>query len=142
MLYTNGIGATVDLPHLAVMPHGLDAWEPIYARRPGPVRRRWSSRDCSNSCAPTSAAQVAQLRKPPWAPEERGHAAGDAIDLGIPGRIFPQWLRCTGCGLLAPVSHEQFAYRNTNRYPARSGGVRAREVQRLGRSSRSRSQAA
>ena len=32
MLYTNGIGATVDLPHFAVMPSGLDAWERVYAR--------------------------------------------------------------------------------------------------------------
>src|SRR5205823_5046468 len=35
MLYTNGIGATADLPHFAVMPSGTDAWERVYARRPG-----------------------------------------------------------------------------------------------------------
>lgn len=114
MLYTSGIGATVDMPHLAVMPHGLDAWERIYARRQTIdlileprllelVRSHLGS-------------QVEQLRKPPWAPQEKGHAASETVDLGIPGRIFPQWLRCTGCGLLAPVSHELFAYENTNRY--------------------------
>ena len=115
LLYTNGIGATVDLPHLAVMPHGLDAWEPIYARRPGPPDVVVEPRllELVRSHLGT---QVAQLRKPPWAPEERGFGSGNAIDLGIPGRIFPQWLRCTGCGLLAPVSHEQFTYKNTNRY--------------------------
>jgi len=115
LLYTNGVGATVDLPHLAVMPHGLDAWEPIYKRRPGPVDVVVEPR-LLELVRSHLGAQVLQLRKPPWAPEERGYAAGDAIDLGIPGRIFPQWLRCTGCGLLAPVSHEQFVYRNTNRY--------------------------
>lgn len=115
LLYTNGVGATVDLPHLAVMSHGLDAWEPIYKRRPGPVDVVVEPR-LLELVRSHLGSQVTQLRKPPWAPEERGYAAGDAIDLGIPGRIFPQWLRCTGCGLLAPVSHEQFTYKNTNRY--------------------------
>lgn len=115
MLYTNGIGATVDLPHLSVMPHGLDAWEPIYARRPGPPEVIAEPRLLELVRAHLGS-QVAELRKPPWAPEERGHAGGEAIDLGIPGRIFPQWLRCTGCNLLAPVSHEQFAYVNVNRF--------------------------
>lgn len=114
LLYTNGIGATVDLPHLSVMPHGLDDWERIYARRAGVevvaeprllklVRSHLGS-------------QVGELRKPPWAPEEKGHGSGDAVDLGIPARIFPQWLRCTGCGRLAPVSHEVFEYENRNRF--------------------------
>jgi hypothetical protein len=115
MLYTNGIGATVDLPHLSVMPHGLDAWEPIYARRPGPVEVIAEPRLLELVRAHLGS-QVAELRKPPWAPEERGHAGGEAVDLGIPGRIFPQWLRCTGCNLLAPVSYELFKYINVNRF--------------------------
>lgn len=114
MLYTNGIGATIDLPHLAVMPHGLESWDRIYARRQGIdviLERRLLELVRSHL-----GAQVNELRKPPWAPEEAGPGGGDAVDLGIPGRIFPQWLRCTGCGLLAPVSHEFFAYENINRY--------------------------
>ena len=115
LLYTNGIGATVDLPHLAVMPHGIDAWEPIYKRRPGPVDIVIEPR-LLELVRSHLGSQVAQLRKPPWAPQEKGHGGGDALDLGIPGRIFPQWLRCTGCGLLGPVSDEQFSYKNTNRF--------------------------
>lgn len=115
LLYTNGIGATVDLPHLAVMPHGIDAWEPIYARRPGPVETVLEPR-LLELVRSHIGNQVAQLRKPPWAPDEKGYSGGESIDLGIPGRVFPQWLRCTGCGLLAPVSQEQFSYKNTNRF--------------------------
>jgi hypothetical protein len=115
LLYTNGIGATVDLPHLAVMPHGLDVWEPIYARRPGPADTVLEPR-LLELVRSHLGDQVSQLRKPPWAPEEKGYAGRDAIDLGIPARVFPQWLRCTGCGLLAPVSHELFTYKNTNPY--------------------------
>ncbi|NVN50333.1 hypothetical protein HLY00_1501 [Mycolicibacterium hippocampi] len=115
MLYTNGIGATVDLPHFAVMPSGLDAWERVYARRPGGAETIAEPRLLALTRNHLGS-QVAELRKPPWAPEEKGWAAGSAIDLGIPCRIFPQWLRCTGCGLLAPVSHERFAYSNVVRY--------------------------
>ena len=35
-------------------------------------------------------------------------------DLGVPAIVFPQWLRCTGCNLLAPLS--RFEYRNTHPY--------------------------
>ncbi len=115
MLYTNGIGATVDLPHLSVMPHGLDAWEPIYARRPGPVEIIAEPR-LLELVRGHLGSQVGELRKPPWAPEEPGHGGAQAVDLGIPGRIFPQWLRCTGCNMLAPVSHELFTYINVNRF--------------------------
>jgi hypothetical protein len=113
LLYTNGIGATVDLPHLSVMPHGLDVWEPIYARRPGPAEVIIEPR-LLELVRTHLGAQVAELRKPPWAPQQGGHGWGDAIDLGIPGRIFPQWLRCTGCNRLAPVSYELFSYVNVN----------------------------
>lgn len=114
MLYTNGIGATIDLPHLAVMPHGLESWDRIYALRQGIdviLERRLLELVRSHL-----GAQVSGLRKPPWAPEGAGPDGGDAVDLGIPGRIFPQWLRCTGCGLLAAVSQEFFVYENINRY--------------------------
>jgi len=115
MLYTNGIGATVDLPHFAVMPSGIDAWERVYARRPGGAETIVEPRLLELTRGHLGS-QVAELRKPLWAPEEKGWSAGSAIDLGIPCRIFPQWLRCTGCGLLAPVSHERFVYKNVNRY--------------------------
>lgn len=115
MLYTNGIGAAVDLPHFAVMPSGLDAWERVYARRPGGAETIAEPRLLELTRGHLGV-QVGELRKPPWAPEEKGWAAGSAIDLGIPCRIFPQWLRCTGCGLLAPVSHGRFTYRNVVKY--------------------------
>lgn len=115
MLYTNGIGATVDLPHFAVMPSGTDAWERVYARRAGGADTIVEPRLLELAQGHLGP-QLVELRKPPWAPEEKGWAAGSAIDLGLPCRIFPQWLRCTGCGLLAPVSHERFVYKNVVRY--------------------------
>lgn len=112
MLYTSGIGATVDLPHLAVMPQGIDAWDKAYARMGGEpslvlvprllevVRRQLGP-------------QVGELRQPPWLPDELG---GDTTPIGIPTRVFPQWLRCTGCDLLAPVSANVFEFENTRKH--------------------------
>jgi hypothetical protein len=115
LLYTQGIGSTVDLPHLSVMPHGLDDWERIYRRRPTPPEAIVEPRLLQVVQAHLSKS-VEELRKPPWASAEIGQK-DSATDLGIPGRIFPQWLRCTGCGLLGQVSDGvSFEYRNTNPY--------------------------
>jgi len=113
MLYTSGIGATVDLPQIAVMPQGIDAWDKAYARMGGDpplvlvprlieaVRRQLGH-------------QVGELRQPPWLPDELG---GDTTPIGIPTRVFPQWLRCTGCDLLAPVSAANtFEFENTRKH--------------------------
>lgn len=113
MLYTSGIGATVDLPQIAVMPQGIDSWDKAYARMGGDpplvlvprlieaVRRQLGP-------------QVAELRQPPWLPDGLG---GDSTPIGIPTRIFPQWLRCTGCDLLAPVSAAStFEFENTRKH--------------------------
>lgn len=113
MLYTSGIGATVDLPQIAVMPQGIDSWDKAYARMGGDpplvlvprlieaVRRHLGQ-------------QVGELRQPPWLPDDLG---GDTTPIGIPTRIFPQWLRCTGCDLLAPVSAANtFEFENTRKH--------------------------
>ena len=115
LLYTSGIGATVDLPHLSVMPHGLDAWQRYYDRRAGGADVIVEPRLLDLVQAHLGD-QVTQLRKAPWAPETPGGFGDEAIDLGIPARVFPQWLRCTGCNLLAPVSHPIFEFKNVLKY--------------------------
>ncbi len=113
LLYTQGIGSTVDLPHLSVMPHGLEDWDRIYDRRPGDPETIIEPR-LLRAVQTHLGDSVHQLRKPPWASAELGQQQS-ATDLGIPGRVFPQWLRCTGCGLLARVSDGvSFEFRNTN----------------------------
>ncbi len=115
LLYTSGVGATVDLPHLSVMPHGLDAWRRYYDRRAGGADVIVEPR-LLDLVQAYLGDQVTQLRKAPWAPEAPGGFGDEAIDLGIPARIFPQWLRCTGCNLLAPVSHPIFEFKNVLKY--------------------------
>jgi hypothetical protein len=110
LLYTYGPGSIMDLPQFSVMPAGLDDWERIWARRP---------------YVPTIVEprllqvvqlhlgrQVTELRPYPWQASTGRENTGD--DLGVPARVFPQWLRCTGCDLLAPLS--RFRYTNVNQY--------------------------
>ncbi len=115
LLYTSGIGATVDLPRLSVMPSGLDSWQRYYDRRAFGADVIIEPRLLELVQAYLGS-QVNQLRKAPWAPELPGGAGEDAIDLGIPARVFPQWLRCTGCNQLAPVNHQVFEFKNVLRY--------------------------
>lgn len=112
LLYTYGPGAIMDLPQFTIMPTGLDDWDRIWNRRPGDtpvihaprlrdaVRKHMRSRDV-------------QLREFPWQPK-RNIFSSEGNDLGVPARVFPQWLRCTGCDLLGKVS--QFEYVNTHPY--------------------------
>ncbi len=47
----------------------------------------------------------------PWQPKKISMSK-EGDDLGVPARVFPQWLRCSGCDLLGPLS--KFDYRNSH----------------------------
>jgi hypothetical protein len=109
LLYTYGPGAIMDLPGFSVMPAGLDDWEPIWRRReqiPSIIEPR-----LLNVVRMHLGSQLDALRPYPWQPKQNSFAK-DGADLGIPARIFPQWLRCTGCDYLGPLS--RFTYTNTH----------------------------
>ena len=111
LLYTYGPGAIMDLPQFTVMPAGLDDWDRIWA----PPRRRSRAihepRLLRRGPAAPRLATVDELRPFPWQPK-RNTLSNEGNDLGVPARVFPQWLRCTGCDLLGPLS--RFAYTNTH----------------------------
>lgn len=112
MLYTSGIGATVDLPQIAVMPQGIDAWEKSYARLGGDPTLVLVPR-LLDAVRGQLGRQVTELRQPPCLPDDM---RGDTTPIGIPTRVFPQWLRCTGCDRLAPVSSTAFEFENTRKH--------------------------
>lgn len=107
LLYTYGPGAIMDLPNFSVMPAGLDDWEPIWRRRehvPTIVEPR-----LLDVVRLHLGNQVDALRPFPWQPKRSGFSL-EGVDLGIPARVFPQWLRCTGCDYLGPLP--RFSYAN------------------------------
>ena len=111
LLYTYGPGSIMDLPHFTVMPSGLDDWERVWARRDGTptIHAPRLLEHVRLMLGP----QVKELRPFPWQPQTSAFSH-DGSDLGVPARVFPQWMRCTGCDRLAPLS--VFEYRNTHPY--------------------------
>ena len=109
LLYTYGPGAIMDLPNFSVMPAGLGDWEPIWKRRPH-VPTVVEPR-LLNVVRLHLGPQVDSLRPFPWQPKRMGMSS-EGSDLGIPSRVFPQWLRCTGCDYLGPLP--RFNYTNTH----------------------------
>ncbi|GGN37668.1 hypothetical protein FHR83_005353 [Actinoplanes campanulatus] len=109
LLYTFGVGSIMDLPQFSVMPAGLDDWEPIWRRRETipVIEEPRLLKVVQLHLGP----RVQQLRPFPWQPKARAMSQ-EGSDLGIPARVFPQWLRCTGCDYLGPLS--RFSYTNTH----------------------------
>jgi len=110
LLYTYGPGSIMDLPQFTIMPTGLDDWDRIWARRDGdpPVIHAPRLRDVVRMHLRSP---NVQLRPHPWQPKRISFSA-EGNDLGVPARVFPQWLRCTGCDMLGFLS--QFGYANTH----------------------------
>ncbi len=125
LLYTYGVGAVVDLPHLAVLVSGLNDWQRATLsevredRLLAAVRRRLGD-------------EVRDLVRMPAAPDEPTSSFGpDRDGPAVPVVTFPRWLRCPNCDLLAPVDDGLFKFRENYRNPGESryvheGCLRAR----------------
>lgn len=118
LLYTYGPGAVMDLPQFAVMPAGLDDWDRIWARRDGDPVRVHAPR-LLDLARVMLGRQVNELRPFPWQPKPSSRSK-EGSDLGVPARVFPQWLRCTGCDMLAPLT--RFGYHNTHPFRTDEAG--------------------
>ncbi len=104
MMYSYGVGSTVDLPNFSVIVAGLDDWDELQQTTIGEDRLLAAVR-LDAHVGP----QVTQLRGAPWEPETRNPWDPWAF-IGVPVLTFPRWLRCsnTSCGLLAPVDSRLF----------------------------------
>lgn len=101
LMYSSGVGAIVDLPHLSVIVGGIDQWD--LDRLPDGPQEIAEPR------------LLAELRKFLGPRVDRLYAAPwlkDADQVGIPVRPFPEWLRCTGCNLLVPAGSGRFEFVN------------------------------
>jgi hypothetical protein len=114
LLYTYGPGSIIDLPHFTVMPTGLDEWERIWERRDGRPPTVHAPR-LLEAVQLMLGNQVSELRPFPWQPTTTSFSR-EGSDLGVPARVFPQWMRCTGCDRLAPISVFLDGYKNTHPY--------------------------
>lgn len=107
LLHTYGVGAMVDLPNLSVIVLGLEDWDRSHAQL---IREERLLRAIRDRLGP----QVDSLRLPPYEPETT-NPFGERTGVGVPVAVFPSWLRCTDCHLLAPAERGFFELK-TNPY--------------------------
>jgi hypothetical protein len=109
LLYTFGVGAHIDLANLAVIVMGLDFW-----KREGavdiPEARLLQA--VQRQLGP----QVERLYTPPAIPSDLIQSPFDAAArIGVPVSVFPCWLRCPACDLIAPIDSGLFELKDPHR---------------------------
>lgn len=102
IMYSYGVGATVDLPNFTVIVAGLEDWNEN-AQTVIKEDRLLAAIRLDKHVGP----QVAQLRGAPWEPETRSPFDTWAFT-GLPVIPFPRWLRCSRCNLLSTVDSRTF----------------------------------
>ena len=112
LMYTSGIGATADLPHMSVMVLGLEMWQQQYSKMGEP--QRIIEPRLLNAVKSQLGPSVDELRRAPWIQDEPGQDL--SMRIGVPTTLFPQWLRCTGCNLLSRAEWNEFVYENTRKH--------------------------
>ncbi len=113
LIYTYGVGATVDLPQFSAMVMGLDEW---------PVNRMEEIREdrLLRVVRTVLGSQVRQLKAAPLPDDTPGPLFSNANGDGVPVAAFPRWLACTQCRLLAPIRSGLFEFRGDSARPERS----------------------
>ncbi len=116
LLFTYGVGALIDLPHLSVIVAGLDDWDVNGGVAPIITEERLLRLVQSQL-----GRQVQQLRSPPLQHEDgQPDPFGAAAQIGVPVAVFPRWMFCPRCQLLAPLSSGLFERRDDPYHPDRT----------------------
>jgi hypothetical protein len=104
LLYTFGVGAAIDLPHLSAIVLGLDEWDITHSEE-------ISERRLLTAVRARLGSQVRELRLPPNV-QETGNVFDDWAKIGVPVAAFPRWLRCPRCSLIGSISTGLFKFRD------------------------------
>ena len=118
LLFSFGVGATVDLPNISAMVMGLDDWGTANSARISEERLLAAVRA-------QVGAQVDRLLSPPLPPESEGftNPFDSAADVGVPVAPFPRWMLCPYCRLLAPLKSDLFTLKPNPFRPDRTAYV-------------------
>jgi hypothetical protein len=113
LIYTYGVGATVDLPQFSAMVMGLDDW-------PSAQMEQISEDRLLRVVRHVLGPQVKQLKAAPIGDDIAGPVFRNTTADGVPVAAFPRWLVCTQCRLLAPIRSGLFEFRADTNRPERS----------------------
>jgi hypothetical protein len=104
VLFTYGVGAIIDLPHISTMVMGLDDWDITHSARIGEPR-------LVQAVQAMLGTQVSRLLAPP-ALSEQGDGLFNPLEesasVGIPVAPFPRWMLCPRCRRLASLDSGLF----------------------------------
>jgi hypothetical protein len=101
LIYTFGVGALIDLPHLSGLVMGLDDWDTRYSTEIHEER-------LLKALQQTQGKQLKRLLLPPIAFDENERDP-TAPAIGVPVAPFPRWLRCPVCDTLATIESGVFS---------------------------------
>jgi hypothetical protein len=100
LIYTFGVGALIDLPHMSGLIMGLDDWDTRYCTEITEERLLHAIRQKQGT-------QLKRLVLPPIALEDNERDPA-APAIGVPVASFPRWLRCPVCDVLATIESGVF----------------------------------
>lgn len=109
VLHSYGVGSVVELPHVAAIVLGLEDWTG------NPITLIAESRLLNAVQHALPEDRIAELRQLPVPADAAG--SDDADLAGIPIAIFPRWMVCPSCRLLAPLESGLFQQRSTPHRP-------------------------
>ncbi|MBI3817456.1 MAG: DUF1998 domain-containing protein [Planctomycetes bacterium] len=132
LLFSYGVGAIIDLPHLSVMVMGLDDWNTQMLSM-----EELNEERLRNAVRAVLGNQVERLMLPPVPKRRLGLTSvfDEDENVGVPVASFPRWLRCPACDYLGPISSNLFELKKEPFHTDRiryahgncsKGGVRAR----------------
>ncbi len=101
LLINYGVGSLIDLPHLSTLVMGLDDWNTVNAQEIQEERLLQAIQTILGG-------QVRHLLTPPIAPGTIINAFDPAARIGVPVAVFPRWMVCPKCHLLASVDSGHF----------------------------------
>jgi hypothetical protein len=105
ILYSYGVGAIIDLPHISAIVSGLDDWpiDPTYVREIQEDRLLIAVKNQLGD-------QVKRLLSLPHVSDKSFSPDPFSKDafVGVPVATFPQWMTCPECHILAPIQSELF----------------------------------
>ncbi|WP_299391807.1 DUF1998 domain-containing protein [uncultured Desulfovibrio sp.] len=105
LMFTFGIGATLDLPEFSALVLGLDFWKKDLCTPVAEPRLLAAVQRLEGD-------QVRELRLPPVQENDT-----EPAEAGVPVVPFPRWMRCTACGLMASLESNLFEKRERMRMP-------------------------
>ncbi len=117
IIFSYGVGALIDLPHISVIVMGLEDWN-VNAGQSRLIEEERLLRAVRAQLG----SQVERLLAPPSVQSSQGpiDPLSELARIGVPVALFPRWMLCPRCQRLAPLSSGLFTRKHDPYHPERT----------------------